>query len=136
MSGGRPSRKQLLQQLANQKRKIVNRHQQKADANSQPLSQDMIDEAIIRSSIDRLQSLLPSRKGECTKPPSPYNLPKSTINDIPYLSNKSTVPWMTVSNAPVSLSEELRMFAAYVSVSDSHLLSMSPSHWCCAAGLC
>jgi hypothetical protein len=137
--GGKPNRKQLVQQLARQRKKIQHRYQQRHGQNSSPsaattltdhhgttttpnqpytmMSNEMVDEAILRSSIDRLQSLLPSRKGEVNKPPNPNKFPKTRVNDIPFISNKPTVPWFIEGNDPVSLSDELSMFAAYVSVS-------------------
>ena len=148
MAGGRPNRKQLVQQLARQRKKIQHRYQQRhghcqqllpssssatppdqsddgeltprtTPTPNQPfqMSNEMVDEAILRASIDRLQSLLPSRKGEVNKPPNPNKFPKTRVNDIPFLSNKPKVPWFIEGNDPVSLSDELRMFAAYVSVS-------------------
>jgi hypothetical protein len=138
--GGRPNRKQLVQQLARQRKKIQHKYQQRHGQNSSSpataptgtttphqqhftMSNEMVDEAILRSSIDRLQSLLPSRKGEVNKPPNPNKFPRTRVNDIPYISSKPSVPWFTEGNNPVSLSDELRMFAAYVSVSLSLSLS-------------
>lgn len=110
------SRKQYLQQLGAKRKKIRKKLQK---SSSDPLTNEMIDEMLTRSCIDRLQSFLPQIKKKCPKPPSPFNSPKSFLDDIPYIGTKTPIPWISSqsSSTPTPLSEELAMFADYVSVS-------------------
>jgi hypothetical protein len=86
-----------------------------------------MDEAIVRRKIESFKDLLPSTKGKVHNPPNPIPFSPASLHEIPNNSKKSTIPWIPPRNDQISLSDELRMFAAYVSVSLSSFGSLLTS---------
>jgi hypothetical protein len=110
------TKKQLLQQRAIDNRKILNRFKRKNKTSALPVSKEMIQEASIRSSLDRLRSILPAKR---TPKPNPMKKEaKIRPTEIPYFSN-IPVPWLN-GDGSFTLSDELAMFARYVSVRQKH----------------
>jgi hypothetical protein len=109
------SRKHMLQYREKEKKKALRRLQN----GTKEVSNDMVVEAIVRSSIDRLQSLLAIKKKP--RPKNPHHDAKPNIHEIPCFVRATTeIPWLDCSDKysrQIDLTQELNSFARYVSVS-------------------
>lgn len=106
----RKHQRRLETQLANNK-------------NNQDVSQEMIQQSIISSSVDRIISMFPTIRKRA--PSQAHKLAKvdpfRTWNVLPFVPAKKHVSWIAVSQQDISspsvlLSEELMQFYMYVSV--------------------
>mmetsp|Transcript_20344 Transcript_20344/g.29212 ORF Transcript_20344/g.29212 Transcript_20344/m.29212 type:complete len:631 (+) Transcript_20344:50-1942(+) len=116
------SRKQILQQKALEKKKIIRRFQKQQTCDSMIISDEMITRAAHRSVVDRIHSFLPGRKKP--KPKNVCHDPKPKPHEIPYQSGGVDVPWLPHDWQEVGvegLADELERFAKYVDLDDGEL---------------
>ena len=114
----------MLQNFEKEKKKFTRRLQAHQNEDT-GVPEDLITEAMLRSSIDRLQSLLPSHRTR--KPKNPRFESRPNTGDIPYFSSNTTsVPWLDLSTyKELDLTHELNCFAKYVAVCNSFTIICS-----------
>lgn len=91
------------------------------------ITEDMVEESIIASSIDRLASLLPRghfRKSKIMKQDN-WNSKKPWLS-LPFVPTKKSISWLPLkeqdSRAAANLTLEIEKFAGYVGVSSLFIL--------------
>lgn len=126
-SASKMTRKQLLSNAALEKRRMQRRlsSQSEGDSDAEPVTDAMVNTAILTSSLDRLQSLF--KKQYKPAPTQILSQQKSSQgsgsrSELPFVPLKKEVGWLKVFQQnlhakSMSLSEELRLFAEYVWVS-------------------
>lgn len=107
----------MLQYREKEKKKVLRRLQNHSKSTKE-VSNEMVLEAIVRSSIDRLQSLLMTKQKP--KPDNPHHDFRPNIHVIPYFVKATTdIPWLDNDiRTPhqLDLTRELNSFARYVAV--------------------
>eukprot|EP01038_Epipyxis_sp_PR26KG_P008473 gene8473-11455_t len=120
-------RRKATRSILNQ---INNKNIDSDDENYEPVkvTSEMIQERLIRSHIDRIQSFLPkyNKRGNFNNGNNPSfrklnrGYFRQVMKSIPYAPLKRDVSWLALhyqdSNSNLSLSEELEMFSSYVSL--------------------
>lgn len=129
------TRKQILSNAALERRRVQRRLSQQSDGSTteEAVTDTKINDAILSSALDRLQSLFtrqykpaPTQVWASRK----RNGKEAVRANFPYIPIKKQVGWVhssrqDIRNPSVPLSEELRLFESYVSVSvgvDSRIL--------------